>query len=242
MRTALISDIHGNLEALRAVLDDISTRQVDQVCSLGDVIGYGCDPVACLNLVSERCRIKLMGNHEYATIGVLSSDLMNVNARRSIFWTQSQLSDRELSLIAGFKMTAELGDVLLVHASPLEPDEWHYVLSAHDAGEAFRASDHRLVFCGHTHLPVIYCRPPVGKIRTVGAHDFDPDEESRYLINVGSVGQPRDNDPRASYVIYDANEVSVSFHRVEYDVQATQAKMSQADMPQPLIDRLQVGR
>ncbi len=242
MRTALISDIHGNLEALQAVLDDISTRQVDQVCSLGDVIGYGCDPLACLNLVTERCRIKLMGNHEYAAIGVLSSDSMNLNARQSIFWTQSQLSDRELSLISGFKMTAEIDNALLVHSSPFEPDEWHYVLSARDAEEAFRQSKHRLIFYGHTHLPVIYCQPPVGKIRTIGAHDFDPDEESRYLINVGSVGQPRDNDPRACYVVYDAGEVSISFHRVEYDIQATQAKMSQADMPKTLIDRLQVGR
>lgn len=242
MRTALISDIHGNLEALQAVLDDIASQQVDQICSLGDVIGYGCDPVACLHLVAERCRIKLMGNHEYAAIGVLPPDAMNLNARQSILWTQSHLTDRELSLIAGFKMTAELDNVLLVHASPFEPDEWHYVLSPNDAAEAFRQVDHRLIFCGHTHLPVIYCRPPVGKIRTVGAHDFDPDEESRYLVNIGSVGQPRDNDPRASYVIYDGAEQAVAFRRVQYDIQATQAKMCRAEMPQMLIDRLQVGR
>ena len=242
MRTALISDIHGNLEALHAVFDDISTQRVDRVCSLGDVIGYGCDPIACLNLVVEKCGIKLMGNHEYAAIGVLSSEAMNLNARQSILWTQSQLTDREISLIAGFRMSGVLDDAFLVHASPVEPDEWHYVLSPHDAEEAFRHSSHRLVFHGHTHLPVIYCQPPVGKIRMIGAHDFDPDEESRYLINVGSVGQPRDNDPRACYAVYDADEESVSFRRVEYDIETTQAKMCRADMPQMLIDRLQVGR
>jgi predicted phosphodiesterase len=242
MKTALISDIHSNLEALRAVLDDISSQHVDQIHSLGDVIGYGCDPNACLHLVEEHCRVRLMGNHEYAAIGVLPSEAMNLNARQSILWTQTQLTDREISLIAGFKMTAAEGDVLLVHASPVEPDEWHYILSPNDAAEAFKQSNHRLIFYGHTHLPVIYCHPPVGKIRTIGAHDFDPDEESRYLVNVGSVGQPRDNDPRACYVIYDSSDMSVSFRRIEYDIQATQAKMCRADLPQMLIDRLQVGR
>jgi len=242
MRVALISDIHGNLEALQAVLKDIDNQQIDDIHSLGDVIGYGCDPVACLDLVAEHCQVKLMGNHEYAAIGVLPTEAMNVNARRSIIWTMSQLTDREVSLIGGFEMHAELDDCLLVHASPFEPDEWHYVLSPHEAAEAFDNSDHRLIFHGHTHLPIVYCRPPVGRLRMVAAHDFDPDETSRYLINVGSVGQPRDNDPRSCYAIYDSRELTVTFRRVEYDIQTTQAKMCRAEMPQVLIDRLQAGR
>ena len=242
MRLALISDIHGNLEALQAVLRDISSQKVDQIHCLGDVVGYGCDPVACLHLVAEHCDIKLMGNHEYAAIGVLSTEAMNLNAQQSILWTRSQLTDHEISLISGFDMTAERDNCLLVHASPFEPDEWHYVLSPQEATVAFAHAQHRLIFHGHTHLPVIYCQPPVGKVRTVVAHDFDPGEESRYLVDVGSVGQPRDNDARACYAIYDAGEVSVYFRRVEYDILRAQAKMCRADMPQMLIDRLQVGR
>lgn len=242
MRIALISDIHGNLEAFETVLKDIDTQRVDCIHSLGDVIGYGCDPVGCLDLVAEHCRIKLMGNHEYAAIGVLATEAMNVNARQSILWTISQLSDREISFIAGFEMQAEQDDRLLVHASPFEPEEWHYVLSPHEAAEALDNSTHRLIFHGHTHLPVIYCRPPVGRIRMIAAHDFDPDETARYLINVGSVGQPRDNDPRACYAIYDCSERTVNFRRVEYDIRAAQAKMCRAELPQVLIDRLQAGR
>jgi predicted phosphodiesterase len=242
MRIALISDIHGNLEALRAVLKDIDTQRIDKIHSLGDVVGYGCDPVACLQLVEEHCDIKLMGNHEYAVIGVLPIEAMNLHARQSITWTKSQLGDREISLIAGFAMSAEREGALLVHASPHEPDEWHYILSKAEAATAFEFTDHRLMFNGHTHLPVVYCQSPAGRMRTIAAHDFDPDEESRYLINIGSVGQPRDNDPRACYAIFDASDVSISYRRIEYDIKAAQAKMGRADMPQMLIERLQVGK
>jgi predicted phosphodiesterase len=242
MKLALISDIHGNLEALESVLKDIESQQIERIHCLGDVIGYGCDPMACLHLVAEHCDVKLMGNHEYAAIGALPSDAMNIHARQSIRWTVTRLTDREISLISEFDLTAEQDDRLLVHASPYEPDEWHYVLASHEAAEAFEHAESRLVFHGHTHLPVIYCLAPGGRIRTVVAHDFDPDEESRYLINVGSVGQPRDNDPRACYVVYDTSEDTINYRRVAYDISATQAKMCQAEMPQMLIDRLQAGR
>lgn len=239
---ALISDIHANLEALQAVLKDIETRQVDKIHCLGDVIGYGCDPVACLELVAKHCEIKLMGNHEYAALGVLSAEAMNQHARTSIQWTVGRFSDRDISIIADFDMSATDAGCLLVHASPYESDNWHYILSQHEASEAFEAFDQKLAFHGHTHLPMIFCQAPDGKIRTIVGHDFDPDEDSRYLANVGSVGQPRDNDPRSSYVIYDSSESAVSYHRVEYDIMATQAKMCRAEMPSMLIERLKIGK
>ena len=242
MRIALISDIHSNLEALHAVLKEIETQRVDRINCLGDVIGYGCDPLACLDLVDRCCSIKLMGNHEYAAIGVLPLEAMNLVARQSINWTTAQLTDRELAMIADYEMTAEDAGCFLVHASPQEPDEWHYILSQREATDGFAHLDHKLAFHGHTHLPLIFCLSPNGTVRTIVGHDFDPDEECSYLINAGSVGQPRDNDPRASYVIYDADEISVSYHRVEYDFKITQAKMSKADMPPMLIERLEAGR
>ena len=242
MRLALISDIHGNLEALQAVLKDIETRQIDKVHCLGDVIGYGCDPVACLELVDKHCDIKLMGNHEYAAIGVLPSEAMNLHARQSIGWTLGQLSDREISMIADFDMTAEEDGHCLVHASPFEPDEWHYVLDRQAALRAFGQFDHQVAFNGHTHLPMIFCLTPTGTIRSIVGHDFDPDEESRYLVNVRSVGQPRDMDPRASYAIYDSREAAVTYYRVEYDIKAAQVKMTEAAMPALLIERLEIGK
>ncbi len=242
MRLALISDIHGNLEALESVLGDIEKHGVDRIHCLGDVVGYGCDPVACLNLVEEHCAIKLMGNHEYAAIGVLPPEAMNSPARRSILWTQTQLGDREISMIADFEMQAEDADCCLVHASPYQPDEWFYILSEYEAEQAFEHFSQRLAFHGHTHLPMIFCQSPDGTVRTIVGHDFDPDEESRYLVNIGSVGQPRDNDPRASYVIYDSQEKSITYRRVEYDVPAAQAKMRLANLPHMLIERLGVGK
>ena len=242
MRIAIISDIHGNLEALQAVLKEIESQKVDRINCLGDVIGYGCDPVACLDLVNQHCSAKLMGNHEYAAIGLLPLEAMNLAARQSIQWTIAQLKDRELAMIADFEMKTEDAGSLMVHASPEEPDEWHYVLSQQEAIKGFAHLDQKLAFHGHTHLPLIFCQAPNGNVRTIVGHDFDPDEESSYLINVGSVGQPRDNDPRASFVIYDVGEMSISYHRVEYDFKITQAKMCKADMPSMLIDRLEVGR
>jgi predicted phosphodiesterase len=239
---ALISDIHGNLEALQAILKDIETRQVDKIHSLGDVVGYGCDPVACLELVDQLCDIKLMGNHEYAAIRVLPPEAMNLHARQSISWTLGQLGDREISMIADFDMIAEVEGCCLVHASPYDPDEWYYILDQQEAKQAFEHFDQKVAFNGHTHLPMIFCLTSTGTIRAVVGHDFDPDEESRYLANVGSVGQPRDKDPRASYAIYDSNEISVSYHRVEYDIKGAQAKMAAAAMPSQLIERLEIGK
>lgn len=242
MKIALVSDIHSNLEALQAVLEDIESHKADKINCLGDVIGYGCDPQACLDLVDKHCSTKLMGNHEYAAIGVLPTEAMNLAARQSIQWTAAQLEDRHLAMIANFEMSAVDADCLLVHASPQEPEEWHYVLSQQEATAAFACFKQKLAFHGHTHLPLIFCETPGGRVRTIVGHDFDPDEECSYLINVGSVGQPRDNDPRASYAIYDSDEISISYHRVEYDFKITQAKMSKAEMPSMLIERLEVGR
>lgn len=242
MRIALISDIHGNLEALEAVLKDIETHQVDRIHCLGDVVGYGCDPGACLALVDKSCEIKLMGNHEYAVIGILPLEAMNSLARQSIQWTKGQLDDREVSQIADFDMMAEDAGCCLVHASPHKPDDWHYVLSESEATAAFKHFDQTLAFHGHTHLPMIFAQTPHGKIRTIVGHDFDPAEETRYLVNVGSVGQPRDKDCRAAYAVYDSDEVSVNYYRVEYDIKATQAKMSRAEMPVTLVERLELGK
>ncbi len=242
MKYALISDIHANLEALVAVLRDIEAQQADEIHCLGDVIGYGCDPVACLKLVGELCEVKLLGNHEYAVLGLLSDENMNQLARESMHWTIGQLSDHELSVIADYEMEAQRPGCRLVHASPCEPNRWHYILTMDEATVAFENFDEPLCFFGHTHVPAIYNLSQDGRIRHQTGHDFDPDEEARYLVNVGSVGQPRDHDARASYVLYDTEMKSISYRRVAYDIAATQIKMKAAQMPDKLIERLEVGR
>lgn len=244
MKLALISDIHANQEALEAVLKDSEAQGVDRVHCLGDVIGYGSNPVECLNLVEAHCDVKLMGNHEYAALGLVPESHMNRLARQSMDWTRTKLTDREISLVSEFDMTAEVDDALLVHASPFQPEQWHYVLSETEARPAFQHFKSRLGFFGHTHLPLIFSLTPSDNLRIQAGHDIDLDDQdkTRYLINVGSVGQPRDDDPRACYVVYDTVEAAIMYHRVTYDISAAQAKMADAHLPQQLIERLEAGR
>ncbi|MEA1980050.1 MAG: metallophosphoesterase family protein [candidate division Zixibacteria bacterium] len=242
MKFALISDIHGNLEALTAVLKDIEKNKVDTIHCLGDVIGYGCDPVACLNIVNKNCEIKLMGNHEHLLLGLYSMDKCNSAAKTSHEWTSKQLSDHELALIEKFQIKSIYEGCLLVHASPLKPEEWRYIVNSQQAELAFDSMDENFCFFGHSHLPMIFVENKDKPPRQVVGHDIIMDPDYRYLVNVGSVGQPRDNDPRASYVIVDTDEWEVLFKRVEYDIATAQSKMKKATMPELLVERLLVGK
>jgi diadenosine tetraphosphatase ApaH/serine/threonine PP2A family protein phosphatase len=242
MRYAVISDIHANLEALAAVLKDIEKQSVDQVICLGDVIGYGVDPVPCIDLVEKHCAIKLKGNHEAAALGEVSTDHYNPAARISAEWTRAHLTDTARNIISAYVMEHEEPGIYFVHASPLEPTTWRYVLNVDEAGTGIACMPQRIGFNGHTHLPMIFASYKKSPIRQTIGHSFCPDPETRYLVNVGAVGQPRDNDPRASYAIFDTVEEEITFRRIEYDVKTTQDKMIQAELPELLIARLSAGR
>ena len=242
MQLALISDIHSNLEALEAVFKEIDKLGVDKVHCLGDVIGYGTDPSECLELVNSLCEIKLMGNHEYTALGLASTECYNEAAKKSSAWTKQQLTDYDLSIISEFKLSRSKDNFLMVHASPFEPDQWHYILAPNAALEAFMHFDETLCFTGHSHVPQIFTERDNALPRCQTGHDFLPDPESRYIINVGSVGQPRDNDPRACFAVFDTKEYELIYHRVEYDINITQDKMTQAKLPEMLISRLSNGR
>ncbi len=241
MKYGLISDIHGNLEALTAVLRDIEKQKVDSVHCLGDVVGYGADPARCLKMVKKQCDTVLMGNHDYAAIGVQPYDSFNRAAQAATEWTRQVLDDKSMAIIADFEMERSLDDMYLVHASPYEPEEWHYILTENDADEAFSHLSQNIGFFGHSHIPTIIQEKSDGTTRMQAGHDVSPDRERRYLINIGSVGQPRDNDPRACYVIFDSDEYEIEFHRVEYDIENAQRKMSEARLPSNLISRLSAG-
>jgi predicted phosphodiesterase len=242
MKYALISDIHGNLEALEAVLEDIAQEKPDKIMCLGDVIGYGSDPNTCLDLVNKYCDIILIGNHEYTALGLTSTENYNEAAKEASEWTTAQLSDREISTISNFKMTHSEDNILFVHASPFEPEKWHYIIAPNAALEGFDNFDEKLCFFGHTHLPQIFIEQPNGLPRCQAGHDFLPNENVRYLINTGSVGQPRDLDSRSCYLIFDTEEYEVIYRRVKYDINKTQSKMAAANMPELLITRLSAGR
>jgi diadenosine tetraphosphatase ApaH/serine/threonine PP2A family protein phosphatase len=242
MKVAFISDIHGNLEALESVLRDIEKEGVEKIHFLGDVVGYGCDPNECVKLVATHCEFKLLGNHDFAAMGLESIENFNQVAQASMTWTIEKITKKSVTLLADFEMDADFLDYHLVHASPEEPEQWHYILNAAQATTQFEHFSQSICFIGHSHIPAIFIRDKEGNIMQMAKSSLECSPEKRYLINVGSVGQPRDNDPRACYVITDTDSNKINYRRVDYDVKTTQVKMKKAKLPDFLIERLAVGQ
>jgi diadenosine tetraphosphatase ApaH/serine/threonine PP2A family protein phosphatase len=240
VRYAVVSDIHGNLEALRAVLADADGR-TDGVLCLGDTVGYGADPLPCVELVAERAQAIVAGNHEHAVAGRMDLRWFNRNARLAAEWTAERLDDQHRDWLAALPLVTEIADATLVHASPSQPDEWDYLVSAADGYGAFAAFGTRWCFIGHSHLPAVWSVGSSGPRHAAGAQTVEQERGRRYIVNVGSVGQPRDHDPRAAYAIWDAEAGRVAIRRVEYDIAAARAKIVAAGLPRFLADRLAVG-
>lgn len=241
MRYAVLSDVHANLEALRAVLADCRD-EVDGLLCLGDVVGYGADPVPCVELVAERAASLVAGNHEYGVTGRLSLRWFERFARAAVEWTAEGLDEDHRAYLAALPLCGTLGEATLVHASPARPDEWEYLTSAEDGFEAFAAFDTRLCFVGHSHQPGYWSIGSTGPVRRAGAGDLALENGRRYIVNVGSVGQPRDRDSRAAYAIWDCAARRISIRRVGYDVAEARRKIFAAGLPRFLGDRLVDGR
>lgn len=241
MRYAILSDIHGNLEALEAVLADAASA-ADGVLCLGDVVGYGADPVACLETVAARAQAITAGNHEHGVAGLLDLGWFNPYARAAAEWTHDRLGDDRRHYVAALPLVVEVDDATLVHASPRNPEEWDYLVSAEDGYAAFPAFATRLCFVGHSHQPGVWSLGSVGPEHAPGAVDVRMEPGRRYIVNVGSVGQPRDRDPRAAYALWDVERSRVTIRRVPYDVARAQRKIVEAGLPRFLSDRLGVGR
>lgn len=243
MSIALISDVHGNLEALNAVLQDIRQNgKVNEVIFLGDAVGYGANPNEVLRLIRSECSIKIMGNHDYSALGLLDSGEFNAYAQSAIAYTSSVLDAESVGILSAFKISHHTADMTLVHATPEEPQAWHYCLSLAEADRQFHHFDNRICFLGHSHKPVVYARNFAGEAYSIGGRDIDLEKEYRYIVNTGSVGQPRDGDPRACYVWFDGESGIVTYRRVEYDVTTAQAKMAAVKLPEFLIERLASGK
>ena len=240
MRIAILSDIHGNLEALEAVLAEVDRLGIDQLYSLGDIVGYGPSPAACVEIVRRRAAVSLLGNHDAAVAGLTSLEDFNEFARSAADWTVARLDDGQIEYLGALPYTHRAPDLLLVHASPIEPERWHYIHGMADIEEHFAAFTERLCFVGHSHRPGVFAvGADRGVVRRGESESLRPG--LRYLVNAGSVGQPRDRDPRASYVIYDAVNECVEVRRVLYPVERTQERMRAAGIPAFLSDRLGAG-
>ena len=240
MRYAILSDIHGNLEALRAVLADC-VGAADAMLCLGDTVGYGADPLPCVELVASRAQVIVGGNHEHAVAGRLDLAWFNRYARAAAEWTRERLDDDHRAWLGALPLVHEVADATLVHASPAQPEEWDYLLTAEDGFAAFGHFATRWCFVGHSHVPGAWSLGSAGPEHYPGTAHLTTEHGRRYLVNVGSVGQPRDRDPRAAYAVWDAEAGRVEIRRVAYDVATARRKIAEAGLPRFLADRLAAG-
>jgi len=244
MKYAVISDIHGNLEALNAVLKDIRRRGVDSVLCLGDVVGYYPNPHECIELVRDSAAHCVAGNHDYAAIDRTDTSCFTYFAFSAMEWTKARIAGGDYEFLSGLPLTCEVGDdIFLVHSSPCEPDQFSYVFPDNENSvfEAFTNLTRRVTFIGHTHWPsIMYQEGDTVKLHSETSVGID--DGCAYLINVGSVGQPRDFDSRSCYAIYDAGVGIVSLHRVAYNYRVTQKKIRENELPVFLAERLEKGR
>ena len=242
MRCAVISDIHGNLEAFRAVLDALVSDSVDSYICVGDVVGYGADPRECLKLLkSLNPVVAVAGNHEYGVLGIVSMSSFNDLTQEAVSWTKKALDDSDIEYIKSFPIIYEYGNMTIVHSSIASPEEFYYVFDAGDAYVAMTEMQTLLCFIGHTHIPGIFSYDG-NKVDLIESDELRIDSDMKYLINAGSVGQPRDGDPRASYVIYDDEDAHIEIRRVKYDIKKAQEKILSSGLPQRLAYRLSEGR
>jgi len=206
------------------------------------VVGYGADPGPCLDELVARAAGVVAGNHDRAAVGLTDLAWFNPYARAAAEWTAERLSPAQARYLEELPLTAEVGEATLVHASPRNPEAWQYIISLRDGERAFGHFSTRLGFIGHSHLPGVFVLGPEGVAHRPGPGRTSLEPGRRYLINVGSVGQPRDADPRACYAIYDPEAAEVEIRRVPYDVVAARAKILAAGLPRLLGDRLLYGR
>jgi predicted phosphodiesterase len=243
VRIAVISDIHGNLHALEAVLESIDADAPETVWCLGDLVGYGPRPNRCCALVAERAELCLIGNHDLGVLGRLDLDEFSPDAAASARWTAEVLSDESRAYLEPLEPQAVREDVELYHASPRDPI-WEYVLSAMLADLCLTAQPERIALIGHSHVALSFDRqegsPASGTTRKEGT-ELDI-ATGQWLINPGSTGQPRDGDPRAAWLMLDTGAWTATYRRAEYDIAGAMAAIRAANLPESLAERLQHGQ
>ncbi|MFO7949694.1 MAG: metallophosphoesterase family protein [Candidatus Fermentibacteraceae bacterium] len=236
MLLRVISDIHGNIQALEAVLDDPPGAEADETVCLGDVVGYGARPSRCISRVRRECTTVVRGNHDTGVAGLMELDFFNSAGREAVVWTRERMSADETDWLGSLPLTAEMDDLFLCHSNPHAPDTWGYVLYSHMALAACRDHPGQICLIGHTHLPLCWNEYGEPSQREEGSLD------DVCIVNAGSVGQPRDENPRAAYLLLDTDRGTWSHRRVRYDVSAAASDIREAGLPETLWRRLSRGR
>jgi diadenosine tetraphosphatase ApaH/serine/threonine PP2A family protein phosphatase len=240
MLHAIVSDIHGNLEALEAVLSDVERHRPGSMVCLGDFVGYGASPNDCIDRLRPMIEHAVVGNHDLAACGRLKLTYFNTNAAMAAQWTDAALTPENRRYLQELPFAVKWRETLLVHASPAEPENWHYVLSPVEAQAEMDAYQEKVCFIGHSHYPGTFDRLD-GQVRYSRGTEIRIENGHRYLVNVGAVGQPRDGDPRAAYVLFDDEQRVIRHVRVDYDIAGAMKRIIDAGLPRFLAERLQWG-
>lgn len=240
MKYAIIADIHGNWEALQVVLEDIRAQNVTHTVCLGDVVGYNANPKECLQVIRDLNIPVVKGNHDEYCSTDNALDGFNPHAAEAAHWTRDQLTADDKQWLRDLKYSRMAANFTMVHATLDAPDRWGYVFDKLAAAASFPYQNTQMCFFGHTHVPVAFMRDTV--VRGGTYSKFKVDSSRKYFINVGAVGQPRDNNPKCAYVIYDMDAQTIELRRLDYDIETAQRKIREAGLPERLAERLAYGR
>jgi len=240
MRYAVIADIHANLEAFEVVLNDAKEQRCTHYCCVGDVVGYNANPKECLDIVRSMGMPCVKGNHDEYCSSQEDLEGFNPHAAEAVNWTRKQLSEDDRKWLRELKYVRLVASFTVVHATLDGPQRWGYVFDRLAAAASFTYQNTSVCFFGHTHVPMAFVRDSV--VRGGSYSRFHVEPGKKYFVNVCAVGQPRDGNPRAGYVVYDLNEQTIELRRLDYDIAKAQKKILEAGLPQRLADRLAVGK
>lgn len=242
MRYGIFSDIHSNLEAFNAVAGAYKEEKIDKYLCLGDVVGYASNPKECIEIIKTLATVTIAGNHDWAGVNLFSTDYFNPNAQDAIFWTRRNLDGSDRSFLGSLKLVYKNEDLTLVHGTLDNPGDFNYLTDGYIAEESFRLLETNICFVGHTHVAATFIKDGSSRIHYRQDDSIDITPKDKYIINVGSVGQPRDGNPKASYCIYDTDKKEVRIKRIDYDIETARKKIIDAGLPKFLGDRLLSGR
>ena len=240
MKYAIIADIHANLEALEVVLRDIKEQNCTHFACLGDVVGYNANPKECLDIIRDMGMPCVKGNHDEYCSNNGNMEGFNPHAAQAVGWTRQQLTEDDRAWLRDLKYLRLVATFTIVHATLDGPQRWGYVFDRLAAAASFTYQNTAICFFGHTHVPVAFIRDNAVRGGTYSKFKVEPGR--KYFVNVGSVGQPRDGNPKAAYAIYDMNEGSIELRRLDYDIPKAQKKILDAGLPPRLAERLALGR
>lgn len=242
MRYGIFSDIHSNLEALQAVIQAYQNDNIDKYLCIGDLVGYAANPGECIKEIKQLAPVSVAGNHDWASVNLFSLDYFNPVAKQAILWTMHNLSKEDCCFLESLKLLYKNADLVLVHGTLDNPKDFNYLSSVDAAEGAFGSLDRKVCFLGHTHVAGFFIQGRNGLIEYRQNKTIVIEKGNKYLINVGSVGQPRDGNPDAAYCIYDTQTKKVQIKRVKYNKGLARKKIIKAGLPEFLGDRLLTGQ